>query len=72
VIVKTTAGEIELQKKDAHWSLIKPLQARGDAGKVGDLISKATNARAESFIADASKPRNFRPPGTARHGLTLC
>jgi hypothetical protein len=67
VVVKTNSGEIELQKKDEHWSLVKPLQARADASKVGDLISKATNARAESFVADASNPAVFglqEPRGT--------
>ncbi|HEX8312416.1 MAG TPA: DUF4340 domain-containing protein [Chthoniobacteraceae bacterium] len=67
IVVKTNSGEIELQKKDEHWSLVKPLQARADASKVGDLISKATNARAESFIADASNPAVYglqEPRGT--------
>ena len=53
--LKTAAGEIEFQKnKDGHWSLTKPLKARGDDSKIRDLIAQAANARAESFVADAA------------------
>ncbi len=53
--LKTPAGEIEFSKdKDNHWTLNKPLKARGDDSKIGDLISQAANARVESFIADAA------------------
>jgi hypothetical protein len=50
--IKTTAGEIELERKGKDWSLAKPLQARGDDSAIGDLISQATNAKVESFITD--------------------
>jgi hypothetical protein len=55
VTLKTSAGEIELAKDNSnHWSLVKPLKARGDDAKIGDLISRATNARVESFVGDAA------------------
>ncbi len=51
-ILKSPAGEIELAKKNEHWEIIKPLQARGDDQKIGDLLAQVTNARVQEFIAD--------------------
>ena len=60
VAVKTAAGEIELGKNaDQHWSLTKPLKARGDDQKIGDLISKAANAQVSAFAADAANLSAF-------------
>ena len=56
---KTTAGELELEKKDQHWSLDKPFKARGNDQKVGDLISQAANAQVDSFVADSSNLASF-------------
>ena len=33
VVIKSAAGEIELEKKNGHWSLVRPLKARGDDGR---------------------------------------
>ncbi|HEV7866430.1 MAG TPA: DUF4340 domain-containing protein [Chthoniobacteraceae bacterium] len=55
VIIKAAAGEMEFEKKDQHWLITKPLKARGDDAKIGDLISQATTARIESFVADSSQ-----------------
>src|SRR6516164_4027965 len=52
VVLKTSAGEIELQKKDTHWEILKPLRARADDQKVNDLISQVTSARIGEFVAD--------------------
>jgi hypothetical protein len=54
VAIKTGAGEIELEKKDQHWSLVKPLKARGDDAKIGDVISQAATAHIESFVGEAT------------------
>ncbi len=54
LIVKSGAGEIELQKKNERWTVIKPLSVRGDNARIGDLISQATTARIESFVADSA------------------
>ena len=54
VSIRTKAGDIELEKKDQHWMLLKPLKARGDDSKIGDLISQAATAHIESFVGDAS------------------
>src|SRR5229473_849933 len=52
VVLKTAAGEMELQKKGDHWEIVKPLRARGDDQKVGDLLAQVTTARIEQFVVD--------------------
>jgi hypothetical protein len=52
VILKTPAGEMELQKKGDHWDIVKPLRARGDDQKFADLIAQITTARIQQFVAD--------------------
>jgi len=52
VVLKTPAGEMELDKKDIHWDIVKPLRARADDQKVDDLISQVTSARIGQFVAD--------------------
>ena len=54
VAIKSAAGEIELEKKNGHWSLLKPLTARGDDAKIGDIISQAATAQIASFVADSA------------------
>src|SRR6266436_2672199 len=45
IILKTPAGEMEVQKKGNHWEIVKPLRARGDDQKINDLIAQITTAR---------------------------
>jgi hypothetical protein len=52
VVLKTAAGEMELQKKGDHWEIVKPLRARGDDQKIGDLIAQVTTARIQQFVGD--------------------
>jgi hypothetical protein len=52
VVLKTPAGEMELQKKNEHWEILKPLRARADDQKVNDLIAQVTTAHIEQFVAD--------------------
>ncbi|HYY14061.1 MAG TPA: DUF4340 domain-containing protein, partial [Chthoniobacterales bacterium] len=52
VVLKTAAGEMELQKSGDHWEITKPLRARADDQKVGDLIAQVTTARIQQFVAD--------------------
>ena len=61
VVIQSVAGEIEAEKKSGHWFLLKPLKARGDDSKIGDLIAQATTARVHSFIAE--------PASTTAYGL---
>ena len=71
VVLKTPAGEMELEKKDAHWEILKPLRARADDQKVNDLISQVTSARIGGFVADDRG--DLRPYGLAepRGSITL-
>src|SRR5207248_4577305 len=52
VVLKTPAGEMELQKKGDHWDIVKPLRVRGDDQKIADLIAQVTTARIQQFVAD--------------------
>jgi hypothetical protein len=52
VVLKTPAGEMELDRKDTRWDIVKPLRARADDQKVNDLISQVTSARIGQFVAD--------------------
>src|SRR5947199_7563453 len=44
VVLKTPAGEIELERKDTHWDILKQLRARADDQKINDLSSQLTSA----------------------------
>src|SRR5213595_1702813 len=69
--LKTPAGEMELEKKSDHWDILKPLRARADDQKVGDLIAQITTARIQQFVADDRG--DLRPYGLAepRGSITL-
>ena len=51
-VLKSAAGEIELAKRSEHWEIVKPLRARGDDQKIGDLLAQVTNTRVQEFVAD--------------------
>jgi hypothetical protein len=51
-LLKTAAGEMELEKKTDHWEIVKPLRARGDDQKIADLLAQITTARIEQFVAE--------------------
>ncbi len=71
IILKTPAGEMDLQKKGNHWEIVKPLHARGDDQKINDLIAQITTARIQQFVADDHG--DLRPYGLAepRGAITL-
>jgi hypothetical protein len=71
ITLKTSAGEMELEKKGDHWDIVKPLRARADDEKVGDLIAQVTTARIQQFVADDHG--DLRPYGLAepRGSITL-
>src|ERR1041384_812933 len=70
-VLKTSAGEMELQKAGDHWDIVKPLHTRADDQKVGDLIAQVTTARIQQFVADDKG--DLHPYGLAepRGSLTL-
>ena len=63
IALKTPAGEMELEKKGDHWDIVKPLRARADDEKVGDLIAQVTTARIQEFVANDHG--DLRPYGLA-------
>ena len=71
LILKTPAGEMELQKQGEFWEIVKPLRARADSQKVADLLSQVTTARIEQFVADDRG--DLQPYGLAnpRGSITL-
>ncbi len=71
VVLKTAAGEMELQKKGDTWEIVKPLRARADSQKVGDLLAQVTSARIQQFVADDQG--DLQPYGLAqpRGSITL-
>ncbi|MGI9086953.1 MAG: DUF4340 domain-containing protein [Chthoniobacterales bacterium] len=71
VILKTPAGEIEMQKQGDGWDIVKPLRARGDSQKINDLIAQVTGARIEQFVA--GDQGDLQPYGLAepRGSITL-
>jgi hypothetical protein len=71
IALKTPAGEMELEKKSDHWDIVKPLRARADDEKVGDLIAQVTTGRIQQFVADDHG--DLRPYGLAepRGSITL-
>src|SRR6266403_6050539 len=72
VVLKTPAGEMELEKRNDHWEILKPLRARGDDHKIADLIAQVTSAPIGQFVADDRG--DLRPYGLAepRGSITLC
>src|SRR2546425_9748589 len=69
--LKTPAGEMEMEKKGDHWDILKPLRARADDQKVGDLIAQITTARIQQFVTHDRG--DLRPYGLAepRGSITL-
>ena len=71
LVLKTTAGEMELQKKSDHWDIMKPLRARANEQKVGDLIAQVTSARIQQFVADDHGDLNAYGLAEPRGSTTL-
>jgi Domain of unknown function (DUF4340) len=71
VVLKTSAGEMELQKTGDHWDIMKPLHTRADDQKINDMIAQITMARIEQFVA--ADNGDLHPYGLAepRGSLTL-
>ena len=59
VVLKTAKGEIEAERKNGNWSLIRPLKARADNQRLNDLIASVTSARIEEFISDSKDLSTF-------------
>jgi hypothetical protein len=62
---------MELQKKSDHWDIMKPLRARANEQKVGDLIAEVTSARIQQFVADDRGDLNAYGLAEPRASITL-
>ena len=51
-VVLKSVGEMELEKRNDHWEILKPLRARGEDQKIADLIAQVTTAQIQQFVAD--------------------
>src|SRR6266498_1833120 len=71
LVLKTPAGEMELQKKGDHWDIMKPLRARADEQQVRDLIAHVTSARIQQFVADDRGDLNAYGLAQPRGSVTL-
>lgn len=70
-LIKTSAGEMEVEKKADHWEIVKPLKARGNDQKINDLLAQVTTAQIQQFVAEDQG--DLRPYGLAepRGAITL-
>ena len=71
VVLKTPVGEIDLQKKNDHWEIVKPFHARGDDQKIAGLIAQVTTARIQQFVADDRGDLRAYGLAEPRGGITL-
>jgi len=71
VILKTPAGEIELQKKGDRWEVLKPLRAPADDQKIGDLIAQVTASRIQQFVTDDHSDLHAYGLAEPRGAITL-
>jgi hypothetical protein len=71
VVLKSPVGEMELEKRNDHWEILKPLRARGDDQKIADLIAQITTAQIQQFVA--ADQGDLHPFGLAepRGAITL-
>src|SRR5688572_4853843 len=70
-LIKTSAGEMEVEKRGDHWEIVKPLKARGNDQKINDLLAQVTTAQIQQFVAEDQG--DLRPYGLAepRGSITL-
>jgi hypothetical protein len=52
VFLKSPVGEMELERRNDHWEILRPLRARGDDQKITDLVAQVTTAQIQQFVAD--------------------
>lgn len=64
--ITTNAGQIEAEKRQGHWQLLKPINARGDDQKISDFIAQIINTHIDTFVS--GNPVAF---GLAEPALTV-
>ncbi|MEY5027497.1 MAG: hypothetical protein RLZZ244_3025 [Verrucomicrobiota bacterium] len=54
--VQTADGELELERKNNHWDIVKPMRARAADQKVNDLLANIINAQVSQFLPEQPAP----------------
>lgn len=63
ITVKTSEGEIELERKNQHWNILKPLRARAADAKINDLLAAVLTATVSQFHPETPSPeQNLTEP----------
>jgi len=61
--VKTPEGEIQLERKNQHWNILRPLRARAADSKINDLLAALLTANISQFLpAPPSPEQNLAEP----------
>jgi hypothetical protein len=54
-IQSPSGGEIEVDKKDSKWRIVKPSEYLADSDTVAQLLTALVNARVKDFVSNAPK-----------------
>jgi len=54
--IQTVEGEIELEHRNQHWDILRPLRARAADARVNDLVAAALTARVHQFFGEKPTP----------------
>lgn len=58
VIVKTSAGEIDVTRDSGNWNVVKPLRARADMARVNAFLNSVLHTHIAAFLPDNSANLN--------------
>lgn len=64
MVIRSEGGEIELQKENERWQILKPIRARANDGLINKLITQITKLQAKGFAADKDAAALGEPFGT--------
>lgn len=56
VVINTHEGEIELEHKNQHWEILRPLRARAADSRVNALVASALTAYIHQFLPEKPTP----------------
>lgn len=64
MVLRSTEGEIELQKENEHWQINKPIRARANDSLINALVVQITKLQAKGFVGAKELARLSEPFGT--------
>lgn len=63
LVIKTHEGELELEHKNQHWEILRPLRARAADARVNDLVAAVLTAHVHQFLPEKTTPdQGFTEP----------